>query len=253
MPTDKWVIVGNGGFVSGSFLPHFPSEKLSGLLIRNPIKAMGLSNAYHIPLFHSLEEAKSKGANTIYICSSSWTHMSYIQEAVSVGFQTIISEKPIITEKSDLSTLNQLPENIYGMMLKRVHQQIKKKRKQKEISFYIQGNLVNSSDQLDPRKGHFLFSELIHYVDIALCLLGSDYQWKMEGHRVFGHLHFYNQEKSIKIHYDFNSAIQKNDLYFYPELIHAIFKHPESVIIPINKLKKLYEILFEIEDKGRNV
>lgn len=250
---DKWVIVGAGGFVEGSVLPHFKKGMIKGLITRNAVSAIGLAKVYNIKIYPNLKKAKLDGCNIVYICSSSWTHSRWIERAIKVGLK-VICEKPIITTQKDFETLKSLNlKNAYGSMIKRSHPYLTKLKNKKIINFYSYANALGSFDYKDGRTGSFLFIELIHYIDIALYLLGQGCKYTFEGSRVKGKISFLSKKQSINIIYDFNSNKSFSSLPFNKSIIKALYKKPEQVVIPVKELFRLYEILFDLDKKQRGL
>ena len=243
----KWVIVGSGGFVEGSFLPNADLSRIKGLIAHQPLKALGLCRAYGLKLYAGLSEAAADGVDTVYICSASWTHFDYVREAVKLGFSTIISEKPIIVDRSDFEDFKTLSPSFSGAMIKRAHTGLSVKSDQ--LRLHVRASSSDGPEVWDRRRGHYLMTELIHFVDAALFFCGPDADFRVDGDRISGALTFFAADKEATIRYDFSSLDPVNDLEFCPRLIRAMFDRPSEVIIPAVDLVRLYECLFEIEDQ----
>lgn len=246
----KWLIIGSGGFVGGSLLPEAPKSLIKGILTHQPIRAVGLVKTYNLKLYENLEEAVADGINTVYICSSTWTHFDWVKKAVKAEFTNIYSEKPVIINNDDLVDFRGLSEKFSGVMIKREHKNIDFKAEKLFLEF--KGMAINSPDFLDPRRGNFLFNELIHAVDIVREFVKDNYNIAVSGNRIKGQI-VYSGKKEAVIKYNFAVNENSNPLPFYRDLIQNIFKKPDKVIIPAKQLIPLYEDLFFIKKQLTNI
>lgn len=240
--------MGSGGFVADSVLPNITKGMVRGIITKNAVKATGLAEIYNLKLYSSLHEAKQDDCTTAYICSSNWTHLSWIKEAHKIGMK-VICEKPLITEEQQLSVIQKLGRNIYGSMLKRAHPKLRKLTG--DTDFRVSDAALDSLDYKDSRRGGFLFVELIHYIDLALYMLGADAEYRVQGNRIKGGITFKNRSRRIRILYDFDSDVKEATLPFHPDMIKALTEHPEKVIVPISNLVQLYRVLFDIDRQLR--
>ena len=240
---ESWVIVGSGGFVEGSVLPYFPKGLIKGVINKNPVRSFGLSKAYDLKQYADHHDAKQDGCTHAYICSANWTHLEWVHHCLEAGLE-VVCEKPIICLAEQLTLFTSLAKKQwYGAMIKRVHNALPSVLASKK--FIIRATDVGSLDYLDARRGGFLFTELIHYIDIALVHVGKKYSYTVSGTRVRGSIVF-KGSTTITIDYDFDSGQRQSPLPFYPELITNIAKKDTRVLVPAHELIPLYTVLLDI-------
>lgn len=240
----KWLIVGAGGFVQGSVLPHAPKRVIGGLLTHHPIKAVGIARAYGISLYASFEEARSMGCTHVLIASSSWTHLDMVADAVAAGFDHIACEKPIIVDEAQYEAFVRLAPLFHGVMIKRRHRMLESG----DTIWKIGADMNGAVDVCDPRKGGTLFNELIHFVDAGLQRVGPSADIGVNGKVTAGDITLSGTEK-ITIQYDFAARDAVNSLPFDRALVPPVFKWDERVVVPAVELIGLYDRLFEIKSR----